>query len=153
VDVKQQRIALGIKQLSEDPFDLFLSCAKRGSSVNGKVVEIKPNGAIVEVAEGVRAYLGSREVPRDHEELKVGLEVEAKIIEVNRKRRQVSLSISQQLRDEERSAIRDYSQQVSKNSEPSALALELQRKLLGDTASKHVDAKESKQKAAVKKKA
>jgi small subunit ribosomal protein S1 len=153
VDIKQQRIALGMKQLSEDPFDLFLAGVKRGSSVNGKVVEIKPNGAIIEVAEGVQAYLGSREVPRDHEELKIGLEVEAKIIDVNRKRRQVSLSISQQIRDEERDAIRNYSRQVSKDSELSALALELQRKLLSDTAGKYADAGEPKQKAAVKKKA
>ena len=148
VDVKQQRIALGIKQLSEDPFDLFLAGVKRGSSVNGTVVEIKPNGAIVEVAAGVQAYLGSREVPRDHEALKVGLEVEAKVIEVNRKRRQVSLSISRQLRDDERNAIRDYSKQVSKDSEPSALALEIQRKLLSKTV-----AKAPKKKVAVKKKA
>jgi small subunit ribosomal protein S1 len=148
VDVKQQRIALGIKQLSEDPFDLFLAGVKRGSSVNGKVVETKPNGFIVEVAEGVQAYLGSREVPRDHEELKIGLEVEAKIIEVNRKRRQVSLSISQQIRDEERDAIRNYSQQVSKGSELSALALELQRKFLGNA-----NTRDMKQKTSVTKKA
>jgi len=153
VDVQQQRIALGIKQLSEDPFDLFLSGVKRGSSVNGKVVEIKPNGAIVEVAPGVQAYLGSREVPRDHEALKVGLEVEAKVIEVNRKRRQVSLSISQQLRDDERNAIRDYSKQVAKDSGPSALALELQRKLLGDDGGKHADARGLKRKVAAKKNA
>jgi small subunit ribosomal protein S1 len=148
VDVRQQRIALGIKQLSEDPFELFIAGVKRGSSVNGKVVEIKPNGAIVEVAEGVQAYLGSREVPRDHEELKIGLEVEAKIIEVNRKRRQVSLSISQQIRDEERDAIRNYSQQVSRGSELSALALELQRKFPGNGSTGNL-----KRKASVTKKA
>jgi small subunit ribosomal protein S1 len=148
VDVQQQRIALGIKQLSEDPFDLFISGVKRGSSVNGTVVETKPNGFIIKVAEGVQAYLGTREVPREHEELKVGLKVEAKIIEVNRKRRQVSLSISQQLRDEERDAIRNYSQQISKDSAPSALALELQRKFLGNSGTG-----ELKQKAAASKKA
>ena len=148
VDVQQQRIALGIKQLSEDPFDLFISGVKRGSSVNGTVVETKPNGFIIKVAEGVQAYLGTREVPREHEELKVGLKVEAKIIEVNRKRRQVSLSISQHLRDEERDAIRNYSQQISKDSAPSALALELQRKFLGNSGTG-----ELKQKAAASKKA
>jgi len=53
------------------------------------------------------------------------------VVEVNRKRRQVDLSIRQQLRDEERDALRSYSQQTADKSEPSALALELQKKLLG----------------------
>jgi len=130
VDVAQQRISLGIKQLSGDPFELFMSGVKRGDSVNGKVSELNQGGAVVEVAEGVHAFLARREVPRDDADLKVGDEVEAKIIEVNRKRRQVSLSISQQLRDEERDAVRNYSQQTAANSTPSALALELQRKFL-----------------------
>ncbi|MFQ5519566.1 MAG: 30S ribosomal protein S1, partial [Mariprofundus sp.] len=131
VDVEKQRIALGIKQLSGDPFELFLSGVKRGDSVNGKVAELNQGGAIIELAEGVQAFMARREVPRDHAELKVGDDVEAKIIEVNRKRRQVNLSISQQLRDEERDAVRNYSQKSAENATPSALALELQRKLLG----------------------
>lgn len=134
VDVRQQRISLGIKQLSQDPFELFLSGVQRGSSIHGKVVEIKPAGAVVEIAENVQAFLPRREVPRDHEELKVGAEIEAKVIEVNRKRRQVSLSISQQLRDEERDAVRNYARQTTQESAPSALALELQRKLLNGTS-------------------
>jgi len=130
VDVAQQRISLGIKQLSGDPFELFMSGVKRGDCVNGKVIELNQGGSVVEVAEGVHAFLARREVPRDDADLKVGDEVEAKIIEVNRKRRQVSLSISQQLRDEERDAVRNYSQQNAAHSTPSALALELQRKFL-----------------------
>ena len=131
VDVEKQRIALGIKQLSSDPFELFLENVKRGDSVNGKVLEIKPSGAVISLTEHVTAYLPKREIPRDHAELKEGSEIEAKVIEVNRKRRQVDLSISQQIRDEERDAMRNYSQQAASNSAPSALALELQRKLLG----------------------
>jgi len=131
VDVEKQRIALGIKQLSEDPFELFLAGAKRGGGVNGTVVEVKPAGVIVELAEGVQAFMPMREVPRDHGELKVGSEVEAKIIEVNNKRRQVTLSIRQHLIQEEREAVRNYTRQTTNESEPSALALELQRTLFG----------------------
>jgi len=130
VDVEKQRISLGIKQLSDDPFELFMAGVKRGSSIEGKVVELKPSGAIVELTEGVRAYLANREVPRDHDALKEGDEIEAKIIEVNRKRRQVELSIKQQLQAEERDAVRSYSRQTASDATPSALALELQRKLL-----------------------
>jgi len=130
VDVEKQRISLGIKQLSDDPFELFMNGVKRGSSVQGKVAEIKPGGVIVELAEGVRAYLANREVPREHDALKEGDEIEARITEVNRKRRQVDLSIRQQLQAEERDAMRNYSRKSAEDSTPSALALELQRKLL-----------------------
>jgi len=135
VDAEKQRISLGIKQLTGDPFELFLSSVKRGDSVNGKVVELNQGGAIVEIAEGVQAFLARREVPREQAELKVGDEVEAKIVEVQHKRRQVNLSIRQQLRDEERDAVRNYSKTLATDAAPSALALELQR-MLGATDKK-----------------
>jgi small subunit ribosomal protein S1 len=100
------------------------------------VSELKPSGMIVKLTEGVHAYLAKREIPRDHDALKEGDEIEAKIIEVNRKRRQVELSIKQQLQAEERDAVRSYSRQTAEDSTPSALALELQRKLLDRMAPK-----------------
>lgn len=130
VDVERQRISLGIKQLDQDPFELFLAEVKRGASVTGEVIEMTPRGAMVKLAEGVHAHLSMREVPREHEEIKVGSQIEAKVIDVQRKRRLVELSIRQHLRDEERNAVRQYSQKVKEDKTPSALALELQRKLL-----------------------
>ncbi|MDQ6954526.1 MAG: 30S ribosomal protein S1 [Mariprofundaceae bacterium] len=131
VDVAKQRIGLGIKQLSDDPFEVFISGVKRGASIKGKVTEIVSGAVWVELAEGVRARLALREVPKDHDTLKEGDEIEAKVIDVNRRRRQVDLSIRQFLNDEEREAVRQYSQSLVSKEEPSALALELQRKLLG----------------------
>lgn len=130
VDIDRQRISLGIKQLSDDPFELFLAGVKRGGTVSGKVVEVQSGAVMVELAEGIVARLPMREVPREHAELKEGSEIEAKITDVNRKRRQVDLSIRQQLRDEEREAVRSYTQNMQEENEPSALALELQKKLL-----------------------
>jgi len=130
VDIDRQRISLGIKQLSDDPFEVFLTGIKRGGVVKGSVVEINAGAAMIELADGVQARLALREVPRENDALKVGDEVEAKVIEINRKRRQVDLSVRQQLRDEERDAMRSYSQELSNEQAPSALALELQRKLL-----------------------
>lgn len=131
VDVERQRISLGIKQLTADPFEVFLDGVKRGSTVNGKVVSVRSGGVTVELAEGVQANLSMREVPRDHKELKEGDEITAKIIDIHRQRRQVELSIRQYERDEEREAVRNYSRQVAEDAAPSALAIELQRKLLG----------------------
>ncbi|MDX8397142.1 MAG: 30S ribosomal protein S1 [Mariprofundaceae bacterium] len=130
VDVSRQRIGLGIKQLSEDPFTVFMAGVKKGAAVKGKVTEVISGAVWVELAEHVRARLALREVPRDHDALKAGDEVEAKVIDVNHRRRQVDLSIRQLLNDEEREAMRQYSQSVSNEAAPSALALELQ-KLLG----------------------
>jgi len=131
VDVERQRISLGIKQLSSDPFEVFISGVNKGGVVKGKVVELNSGAAMVELSDGVQARLALREVPRDREALKVGDEIEAKVTDVNRKRRQVDLSIRQLLRDEEREAVRSYTKDVKNDDTPSALALELQRKLLG----------------------
>jgi len=130
VDIDRQRISLGIKQLSDDPFEVFLTGIKSGGVDKGKVVNINAGAEMVELADGVQARLALREVPRENDALKIGDEVEAKVIEINRKRRQVDLSVRQQLRDEERDAMRSYSQELSSEQAPSALALELQRKLL-----------------------
>jgi len=130
VDVERQRIALGIKQLEDDPFEVFLANASRGSRVDGKILAPATGGFTVELMPGITAYLPLREVPKEHSELKSGSAVEAKIVELDRKRRSVKLSISQMLRDEEKDAVRNYANARGKKGVPSALALELQRKLL-----------------------
>jgi len=130
VDVERKRIALGIKQLGDDPFEVFLANASRGSRVDGKILESVSGGFTVELAQGVTAYLPRREVPREDDELKSGASIEAKIIELDRKRRKVKLSVSQMLRDEEKDAMQNYARARGKDDAPSALALELQRKFL-----------------------
>ncbi|MDX8410892.1 MAG: 30S ribosomal protein S1 [Mariprofundaceae bacterium] len=128
VDVERQRISLGVKQLDEDPFELFLAGSGRGARVSGKVTAVDKGAARVEVAPGIEAVLPLREVPRE-QELKADDAVEAKIIEVDRRKRKVVLSLRQFLRDEERDAIRAYANGAPQGeSAPSALALELQRK-------------------------
>jgi len=130
VDVERGRIALGVKQLTANPFETFVLGSKKGAAVNGKVVEILPNAYLIEVADGIVARLAQREMPRDQAALKVGDEVEAKVTNVDRRRERIELSVRQLLRDEERNSIRDYAKQNKAEEAPSALALELQRKFL-----------------------
>jgi len=151
VDVDRQRISLGIKQLESDPFEVFMAGARRGGRVEGKVVSIGKGAANIELMEGVIGRLALREVPRDQNELKVDEQIEAKIIELDRKRRRIGLSISQFLRDEEKNAMRNYSQSIAETAEPSALALALQRKLLA-MQEKTADKPVAEKKKAVKKK-
>ncbi|MDQ6989998.1 MAG: S1 RNA-binding domain-containing protein [Mariprofundaceae bacterium] len=129
VDVERERIALGIKQLTADPFETFLQGVKRGTAVNGKVTEVLPNAYLVEVAEGITARLAMREMPREEAKLEVGAEVQAKVTEIDRRRQRVELSVRQLLRDEERDSIRHYAEQIKQEEAPSALALQLQQML------------------------
>ncbi|MDQ6951607.1 MAG: S1 RNA-binding domain-containing protein [Mariprofundales bacterium] len=130
VDVGQQRISLGIKQLQDDPLTLFLAESKKGGQVKARVVEAAGWGYVLELENGIRARLSKRELPKDNESLEVGAEVEAKVVGVNHKKREVDLSVQQMLRDEERDAMRHYRKGLAAAPALSALALELQKKML-----------------------
>ena len=112
VDAEANRISLGVKQLSSDPFNEYLVNNDRGAIVNGKVKEVDAKGATIELADEVEAYLRASEIQRDRVEdatkhLSVGDDVEAKIISVDRKTRNINLSIKAKDEAEERQAIKD----------------------------------------------
>ncbi len=112
VDAEANRISLGIKQLSSDPFNEYLVGNDRGAIVNGKVKEVDAKGATIELADEVEGYLRASEIQRDRVEdatkhLSIGDDVEAKIISVDRKTRNINLSIKAKDEAEERQAIKD----------------------------------------------
>ena len=112
VDAEANRISLGVKQLSSDPFNEYLVANDRGAIVNGKVKEVDAKGATVELSDEVEGYLRASEIQRDRVEdatkhLSAGDDVEAKIISVDRKTRNISLSIKAKDEAEERQAIKD----------------------------------------------
>ena len=98
IDVERERISLGIKQLDGDPFANYTSVNDRGALVTGKVKTVDPRGAEIQLTEDVTGYLRASELTRDRVEdarsiLKEGDEVEAMIINVDRKTRSIQLSI------------------------------------------------------------
>ena len=112
VDAEANRISLGVKQLNSDPFNEYLVNNDRGAIVNGKVKDVDAKGATIELADEVEAYLRASEIQRDRVEdatkhLSVGDDVEAKIISVDRKTRNINLSIKAKDEAEERQAIKD----------------------------------------------
>ncbi len=116
IDPERERISLGIKQLEQDPFQNYLAEHERGSVVKGVVREVDAKGAVVELAEGVLGYLRASEIKRDKVEdartlLKEGDEIEAKFIGVDKKNKMILLSIKAKEEEEERAAIKDYTQQ------------------------------------------
>jgi small subunit ribosomal protein S1 len=110
IDAEKERISLGIKQLESDPFAEFAAANEKGTIVNGTVKSVDAKGAVVELAEGVEAQLKVSELSAERIEdatsiLKEGDAVEAKIINVDRRNRVISLSIKAKDQAEEKAAI------------------------------------------------
>tara|TARA_R110001606_G_scaffold251558_2_gene399531 strand:+ start:482 stop:2158 length:1677 start_codon:yes stop_codon:yes gene_type:complete len=120
IDSERERISLGIKQLSDDPFVSALGEFEKGSIVKGVVASVDAKAANIALKDGVEGVLRASEISRDKVEdarnvLKEGDEVEAKVISVDRKSRVLGLSIKAIEIDDEKSAIQDH-----KNQEPGA---------------------------------
>ncbi len=118
VDPERERISLGIKQLDKDPFSSFVATHEKGSIVRGLVRDVDAKGATIELTDGVEGYLRASEISRDRTEdarsvLRVGEDLEAKFVGVDRKNRTISLSIKQKDADEEAAAIKGYSRGIS----------------------------------------
>ncbi|WP_294833477.1 30S ribosomal protein S1 [uncultured Gilliamella sp.] len=110
VDAERERISLGIKQLEDDPFSSFASNYKKGTIVKGKVTAVDAKGATVEIADGIEGYLKAQDIARERIEdattaLKVGDEVEAKIVNIDRKTRAISLSVRAKDEADEKEAL------------------------------------------------
>ena len=93
IDAERERISLGIKQLSEDPFNAYAGLNEKGSVVKGIVKEVTAKAAVVELAEDVLATLKASEISVDRVEdatnvLKEGRS-RSRIISIDRKNRNI----------------------------------------------------------------
>jgi small subunit ribosomal protein S1 len=100
-DDEKKRIALGVKQLQEHPWEGLDSGIKENDTIKGKVVVLADYGAFVEVAPGVEGLIHvsemswSQHLRTADQFFKVGDEVEAKVIAIDREERKLSLSTRQ----------------------------------------------------------
>ncbi len=100
-DDEKKRIALGLKQLTPHPWDALNADLKVGDHVNGKVVVIADYGAFVEIQPGVEGLIHvsemswSQHLRSAQDFLKVGDEIEAVILTLDREERKMSLGIKQ----------------------------------------------------------
>jgi small subunit ribosomal protein S1 len=113
IDPERERISLGIKQLAKDPFSGYIADNPKGSIVRGVVKEVDARGAVIDLGNGIEGQLRASELGRDRVEdartiLKVGEEVEAKFLGVDRKTRTISLSIKAKEAHEEAEAVQSY---------------------------------------------
>ena len=140
VDPERERISLGIKQLEQDPMGHFVASNARGSIVRGRVKEVDAKGATVELDNGIEGYIAARDIARERVEdasqhLKVGDEIEAKIIGNDRKGRTVQLSIRAKDEAEQAEALADYNRQVSEAASGTTKLGALLREQLGAKSS------------------
>lgn len=101
VDSDNQRISLGLKQASEDPWSNITARYAVGQMVKGKVSKIASFGAFVELEGGVDGLVHISQISDDHvdrvkDALKVGQEVEARIVRIDRDERRIGLSLKAQ---------------------------------------------------------
>ena len=98
IDAANQRISLGLKQAQTDPWASIASTYHIGQIVKGKVSKIASFGAFVELEDGVDglvhiSQISDQRIEKVKDALKVGQEVEARIIKIDRDERRIGLSI------------------------------------------------------------
>ena len=96
------KISLGLKQTIPEPWSVIEENYQVGQVVNGKVVQIKEYGAFVELEPGLDGLVHISEVAHKRvnniaDELSIGQEVKAKILEIDKERKRISLSIKETL--------------------------------------------------------
>lgn len=155
VDPQKERVALGIKQLQNDPFASALEGVKKGQIVTCEVAEVQDDGIVVLMSNGLkttikRADLSSERTERRPERFAVGEKVDAKVTAVDKRR--VTLSIRAREEEEEKAAMEKYGSADSGASLGDILgaALEKKKAKAGEVAE---EAAEPKAKKTTKKKA
>jgi small subunit ribosomal protein S1 len=120
VDVENERISLGVKQLSGDPWSSLRDRYPDGSHVHGKVTSVADFGVFVEIEEGIEglihvSQLSTERVDKPQALYKPGDDVEAEIINIDAKERRIALSIKALRRSEERADFENYNRREREN--------------------------------------
>ncbi len=137
IDSERERISLGIKQLDRDPLSSWMAEHPKGSIVTGVILEVDARGATVDLGNGLEGSLRASELSRERVEdartvLKVGEEIEARFTGVDRKNRNVALSIKAKEFHEEAEALQSYqSESTSSSSGGTTLGDLLKEKMSG----------------------
>ena len=135
IDPERERISLGIKQLEQDPFSNFVAANSKGSLVKGVVKDVDNKAATIDLGDGIEGVLRVSELSQERVEdarsiLKVGEEIEAKFVAIDRKARVINLSVKAKENDEEAKALQDYSN--SNESAPTTLGDLLKEQMKSD---------------------
>ena len=101
IDRERERVSLGLKQLQDNPWDRIEERFPIGSTVSGKVVNLVPYGAFIEIQEGVEGLVHvtelswTKRISKPSEVLHVGQEVEAVVLGIQKEEQKISLGTRQ----------------------------------------------------------
>ena len=126
IDPERERISLGVKQMAKDPFSGYIADNPRGAVVRGIIREVDARGAIVDLGNGIDGQLRTTELGRDRIDdartvLKVGEEIEAKFVGVDRKTRSITLSIRAKEMHDEAEAVQSYRSETGSSASGTSL--------------------------------
>ena len=136
IDTDRERISLGIKQLNEDPFTSWIKNHPKNSLIKGNVLEVDEKNVHIDVGSVIKAFIHVSELSLEKIDdarsfVKVNQEIEAKIVNIDRKNRSVSLSIKAKEEHDEKEALDTYqSDSSSKNTGATSLGELLKEKIL-----------------------
>ena len=141
IDSDRERIALGVKQLDDDPFNDYVETHDRNSIVEGVVTAVEPKEVQVRLAAEVEGILKASEIDAERVEdartaLSVGDDVTVKIISIDRKNRGISLSVKAREKDDEKQAHRDYQRNQTDLPGPTTLGDLIKAQMEGKTEGK-----------------
>ena len=113
VDIDKERISLGIKQLTDDPYAGQMDSHRKGEVVTCTVTQVTDNGIEVSVGESLTGFIRRADLSRDRAEQRadrfaVGEKVDAVITNVDKKSRKLTLSIKARETAEEKQAVEEY---------------------------------------------
>src|ERR687883_210961 len=122
VDRERERISLGLKQTRKDPWQEIVERVSIGETIHGRVTKLVSFGAFVEVAEGVEGLIHISELADHHVEtpdeiVRSGDEVDARIIDVDAKRRRLSLSLRPKKEEREERSEREEQEERGERGE------------------------------------
>lgn len=146
IDSERERVSLGIKQLTPDPFNDYTEQHPKGSIVTGTIVELDDTRALINLVEGVQASLRISEITEEGEgqdkkpTLKVGDSVEAKVTQIDKKKRAIFVSIKAKEVEEQKQALKKLKEDNQEKAELSP------KKTLGDLLKAQIDRSKSKAK-------
>ncbi len=113
IDPAKERVALGMKQLTSDPFEGSMKGMAKGAVVTCTVTEVKDYGIEVALADGLTGTIKKADLSRERSEQRpdrfaVGEKVDAKVLTVDKKKHHVTLSIKQRELDEDKQALEQF---------------------------------------------
>jgi len=113
IDVENERVSLGVKQLSTDPWDTVAERYPLNTRIHGKVSSVADFGVFVEIEEGIEglihiSQLSNERVDKPSSLYKVDDELEALVVQVDPKERRIGLSIKALKQHEEREEMQAY---------------------------------------------